>query len=393
MPNVRLRPCFSLDCVETLEEYASYVLDQDTILKQLEHHLSQVIAAFPKLSTIIICNTHMHSSERFMSVLQRNSISRKWVRKNQFMALLRAIADTPSCNITRITVEGHWIEKAFRFLNNGNFGDDHETLGSIQYCLGPAFMTASYPKEKIPFMHGSSFSLNAQELLTAKSIFSNLTQLKLGIFTAVPLEEFYMDPADVAKTYWAEFPKVLQSLTKVVDLSLDMKIHRAVDQQHSCDYYHDDIAELFENRSITFPYLKRLKLSQFRSRGSSVNAFLERHPNIVDLTLNFIIQIKTEYNPWDDRWAVWTPDPQWIQCVETMNALKLHRLDLRGIEGFGCDYSRYGSENENLTLARIHDYVLHGYGDNPLPTRLPLKENGLSWDREFWYTDDECMSS
>ncbi|KAF8858032.1 hypothetical protein BDZ45DRAFT_411209 [Acephala macrosclerotiorum] len=393
MPNVRLRSCFSFDYLEALEEYASYVLDQDAILKQLEDRLSQVVTAFPKLSTITLCNTRRHDSNRFMSVLQRNSISRKWVRKNQFMALLRVIANTPSCNISRINVEGHWIKKEFRYLDNCNFGDDHQTPGSIKCCLGPAFMTASYPKEKVPFIPDSSFRLNVQELSTTKSIFSNLTQLNLGIFTTVPLEEFYMDPADVSQTYWAEFPRVLQSLTRVTDLSLDMKIHRQVDQQHSCDYYHDDIAELFENQPITFPCLKRLKLSQFRSRGSSINNLLKRHPHILDLTLNFIIQIQTGYDPWDDRWAVWTPDPEWVQCVEIMRGLKLHRLEIRGIEGFGCNYSRFGNENENLTLARIHDYILHGYGDNPLPTRLPVKENGLSWDQEFWYTDEECMSA
>lgn len=393
MPNFRLRPSFSFDDPEALEEYASYVLDQDAILKQLEGHLSQVVAAFPKLSTIIICNTRVHEFDRFMPVLQRNSVSRKWVRKNQFMALIRVVGNTPSCNISRINVEGHWIEKPYRYLDNCDFGDDHQTPGSIKYCLGPAFMTASYPKEKIPFIHGSSFSFNTHELSTAKSIFSNLTHLNLGIFTAVPCEEFYMDPADVPKAYWAEFPQVLQSLTRVVDLSLDMKIHRQIDQQNHCDYYHDDVAELFENQSFTFPCLKRLKLSQFRSRGSSINNLLERHPHILDLTLNFIIQIQTGYDPWDDRMAAWTPDPEWVQCVETMRGLKLHRLGLCGIEGFGCDYSRFGNENENLTLARIHDYILHGYGDSPLPTRPLVKENGLGWDREFWYTDEECMST
>lgn len=211
-----------------------------------------------------------------------------------------------------------------------------------------------------------------------QSIFSNLTHLNIGIYAADPVETFYIDPQDVPKTYWADFPAVLKSLANVIDLSLDMKIRRAVDQQHTCLYYHDDIREL----DLQLPRLKRLKLSQFRSCGSSIMSLLLKHPLLRDLSLNFIIEIETGFNTWSN--IEWTPHPQWVQCIEVMRRLKLRRLRLRGIEGFGHQEVRYGSENEDLTLSRIHDYILYGYGDNPLPTRTPVEMNGLAWDAELW---------
>ncbi len=72
--------------------------------------------------------------------------------------------------------------------------------------------------------------------------------------------------------------------------------------------------------------------------------------------------------------------PKWIELVETMRELRLQRLDLCGLEGFGCNFLVAGSENTNLILARIHDYILHGYGDNPLGPNVDAN----NWDAELW---------
>ncbi|KUJ12450.1 uncharacterized protein LY89DRAFT_738239 [Mollisia scopiformis] len=386
---VRTDPCTLVhECgpetrMKALAEFTAYVHEQYAILERLEKHLCQIISSLPKLSTIILCNTAIKGSDRFKFALSENSISRRWARGNQMMTLFRVIS-TLGSNITKIGVQGHNIQKPFRLLDNVDFGYDGDKVGSIKYCLRSGFKTATYTKEKIPFIHGSTLTLNADELSMTKAIFGNLTHLNLGIDTAVPFQGFYVDPEDTPKAYWVDFPAILQSMTKIVDLSLDMKYHRAVDQQHSCTYFHDDIRELFGNHPVTFPRLERLKLSQFRSCGASIQNLLQNHSKIKDLTLKFIIEIKTSHVAWDWSTSTWTAHPDWVQCIETMRQLKLQRLVLRGIEGFGHWSDLYGSENQDLTLARIHDYILHGYGDNPLPTRLPLEKNNLAWDEEFW---------
>lgn len=169
-----------------------------------------------------------------------------------------------------------------------------------------------------------------------------------------------------------------------------MKVRRSIDQQHTYSYYHDDLQELFGDLGL--PRLVRLKLSQFRSCGSSVTSLLLKQPMLRDLSLNFIIEIETGHDLWVD--SVWTPHPQWVQCIEAMRGLKLRRLHLQGIEGFVHTPERFGSENENLTLSRIHDYILYGYGDQPLMTRTGYGSNGswnwdsemnaTAWDAELW---------
>lgn len=159
-----------------------------------------------------------------------------------------------------------------------------------------------------------------------------------------------------------------------------MKVRRSVDQQHTCLYYHDDLKELFGD--FQMPQLERLKLSQFRSCGSTVMNLLLRNPTVKDLSLQFIVEIESGFHAWCGN--TWHPDPQWVLCIKGMKDLKLRRLYLQDIEGFGHAEYRYGSENEDLTLSRIHDYILYGYGDNPLPTRRPVELNGLAWDAELW---------
>jgi hypothetical protein len=370
-------------------DYNKFVNKQDKILEHLEEHLQHTLSAFPKLSTITFCNSYWSKFAKFKFALREDSISRRWLRRNQVLALFRAIANTPSCNISKINVQGYHILKPYELLDNGDFSDDEHVPGSIKYCLGSTFEIAHYAKENIPFIHGSALSLTSEEVRMTQAIFSNLTHLNMGISTVVPVEDFYINPRDVPKNYWAEFPTVLKSLQNVVDLSLDMKVRRSVDQQHICFYFHDDAKELFEN--LQLPRLERLKLSQFRSCGSSVTSLLLKQPMLRDLSLNFIIEIETGHNVWVGN--SWTPNPQWIQCIEVMRGLKLRRLHLQGIEGFGHCVERFGSENEDLTLSRIHDYILYGYGDMPLSSRTPdgshrlawdAEVNGLAWDAKLW---------
>lgn len=358
------------------------ISEQDKILEHLEEHFRRVLSAFPKLSTITLCASYWKTPTSFKFALREDSISRQWIRRDQFLPLIKAISNTPNCNISKIQVQSRLTWGRYKFLDNHDFGDDENTPGSIKYCLGFAFDTARYPKEKIPFIYGSALSLTAEEILVAQGIFSNLTHLNLGIYTSEAVESFYTPPKDIPKKYWADFPSVLRSLIKVVDLSLDMKVRREVDQQHYVDYFHDDVLEIFGD--FQMPRLKRLRWSQFRSCGSSIESLLLKHPLLRDLSLNFIIEIeKADYDPLR-LYKPWKPDPRWIECVEVMRRLKLQRLHLKGIEGFGHNPCRFGSENEDLTLSRIHDYIIYGYGDNPLPTRNPVELNGLEWDRELW---------
>lgn len=361
------------------EDLSSFVEEQNMILDHIEEHLQQVISAFPKLSTITLCNSYWTKSAKFKYALRENSISRQWIRKSQLLSLFKVIANTPSCNISKINVQGYSKPKPYRYLNNCDFGEDAHIPGSVKYCLGSNFKTAHYTKESIPIIY-DTLSLHPKEIITTQGIFSNLMQLNLGISTIVRLDHSYREFEDEPKSYWADFPKILKSLTKVVDLSLDMNVRRAVDQQHTYLYYHDDLKELLGD--LQMPQLERLKLSQFRSCASSVISLLLGHPKIKDLSLRFIIEIETGFHSWDG--STWHLDPQWVQCVEVMRDLKLRRLQLQGVEGFGHDSNRHGSENEDLTLSRIYDYILYGYGDNPLLTRRPVEVNGLAWDAELW---------
>ncbi len=76
--------------------------------------------------------------------------------------------------------------------------------------------------------------------------------------------------------------------------------------------------------------------------------------------------------------------------MEGSRGHRLERLDLRGREGFGINCLRFGSENENLILSRIHDYVLHGYGHNLLE-RLGGRFWWTDWDKELVEREKELM--
>ncbi len=126
-------------------------------------------------------------------------------------------------------------------------------------------------KEKIPFFLASAFELGPGDLLIVQSVFSNLTHLNIGLSSVLEWGSWDPDPSSIPKSFWADFPKALQSLQKLNHLSLDLKIHRHIDQQVECLYFHDDLAELFEDPPLILPRLRTLNLVQFRSCGASVS--------------------------------------------------------------------------------------------------------------------------
>ncbi|KAG4432185.1 hypothetical protein IFR05_012330 [Cadophora sp. M221] len=381
-------------------------------------HLSRTLDQLPKINTVILSKNLKLSSISLDSraALHQYSISRIWIRKSQWLALLRAIIGQ-NLRISKLLSEGYWVEKKYALLDNRDFGDDSDVIGSIKYCI-PNFESAVYAKEIPPAILASDFELNTDELALTQRVFNNLTHLDLHFFTKDKVGDF--DPyltGCFPTSYWADFPKVLRSLTQITNLSLDFRIERMIDQQCEVYYHHDDLAELFENPPLTLPKLHTLSLSQFRSSGATVKSFLERHNDIQNLKLKYIIELTDLATYWDNPY-----DPnnrlhlQWIEVLNIMKGHGLMRLDLRGIEGFGIGCNRYGNENENLLLASIHNYVLHaisslkisqirsplspylekwklivlfreGYGHNPL---LQWKNNmegqGTSpdWDEELW---------
>jgi hypothetical protein len=175
---------------------------------------------------------------------------------------------------------------------------------------------------------------------------------------------------------------VLESLTLVTHLSLDLHVHNWVDQQLYCFYYHDDIAELFENPPLTLPRLKSLSLAQFRSCGSTMSALLQRHSQIEDFKLEYAISIREPHK--NDNTYYRALDPDWVQLVENIAMMHLQRFNFTGVEDWSMATKRFGGENTSLERSRIIDYVLYGYGGNPL-SNSGLKKC-LDMDIEFWDT-------
>ncbi|PVH78445.1 hypothetical protein DL98DRAFT_516772 [Cadophora sp. DSE1049] len=365
------------------------ICQHDAINENLEKHLGRALERFPKINTVILSKgLKLDSmSHEARACLQQYPLSRIRIRRTQWLALFQAIVEHKS-PISKLMSEGRWVKENYDHLDNGNFGDDSAIVGSIKHCMSD-LETAVYDKEIPPSILSSDFRLNSKELVLTQQVFSNLTHLELHLFTTEELGKLdSLDMTGLPTSYWADFPKVVQSLTQVTNLSLDFRIRRMIDQQLEIYYFHDDLEELFANPLLTLPKLRSLSLSQFRSSVSNVKSLLERHPGIQNLKLKYIIEATDLTTYWDNP-----DDPiqrissQWIEILEVLRSYKLKRLDLKGIEGFGICYHRHGSENENLLLASIHHYVLHGYGHNPL---LQLKQNnksqGLSpdWDQELW---------
>ena len=75
--------------------------------------------------------------------------------------------------------------------------------------------------------------------------------------------------------------------------------------------------------------------------------------------------------------------PGWIQLVEDLRSLRLWRLEFYVIDEFDLDFGFDGDESPKEHLAsRIMDYVLHGYGINPL---LQNDKALMDWDVELWH--------
>jgi hypothetical protein len=144
---------------------------------------------------------------------------------------------------------------------------------------------------------------------------------------------------------------------------------------------HDDIAELFHNPPHTLPCLTSLTLTYFQTCGSSLLSLLQRHPTIQDLTLRHVIEVM-DLETWENMRPFHPGNafPGWMEVLETMRELRLRRLDMSGLEGIGTDFLMAGSENMDLLLTRVYDYVLYGYGPNPLG---PDKRDAESWDAEL----------
>ncbi len=122
-----------------VEKYTCWVIEQDNINQVLEKQLRRTLDLFPNICSVALSNTFKSRSDafqaRFKYALRRNSISRKWIRKPQLLALFRAIAAYKTRIITRISTEGHWVKKKWARLDNSDFGDDSNLVGSIKYCI------------------------------------------------------------------------------------------------------------------------------------------------------------------------------------------------------------------------------------------------------------------
>ncbi|KAH7346317.1 hypothetical protein BKA65DRAFT_274708 [Rhexocercosporidium sp. MPI-PUGE-AT-0058] len=381
----------SVTCLD-IDKCCHYICQHESINKTLEMRLGQTLNQLPKINTVILSNGLKLASLSLdaRDALQHYYISRICIRKSQWLALLRAIVGQ-NLRISKLLSEGYWVNKKYSRLDNVDFGDDSDIVGSIKYCI-PDFETAVYAKEIPPAILASDFELSMNDLALTRRVFSNLTHLDLHLFTKEKFGDFGdfddFDDFERDASYWADFPKVLRSLKQVTNLSLDFCVRRMVDQQCLAYYHHDDLAELLGQPPLTLPKLRTLSLSQFRCSGATVKSFLERHDGIENLKLKYIIEVI-------DRAKYWTEfyDPskrissQWTEVLEVLRGYQLNRLSLKGVEGFGIYYSRHGSENEDLLLARIHDYVLHGYGRNPL---AQLRKDGQcqgsspDWDEELW---------
>lgn len=233
----------------------------------------------------------------------------------------------------------------------------------------------------------SVFNFSPAKRSALKFVFNNLTHLSLVLASDVfrPTNPHQTSPDSWPSFYWYHLPEVLQSLENISHLSLDLRVQRKASFHFQSFHYHDDVAELFQNQPVTFQRLTSLSLTHFQSCGSSLLSLLQRHRTIRALTLRHVIEIMdlSELHSWGSTQLPgdWVAAAGWIEVVDVMRALRLQRLDLSGLEGTGTNYLLAGSENTNLRLARVYDYVLHGYGPNPLG---PDQRDVENWDAELW---------
>jgi hypothetical protein len=80
--------------------------------------------------------------------------------------------------------------------------------------------------------------------------------------------------------------------------------------------------------------------------------------------------------------------PGWLELIEALRAFRLRCLDIFCVEGLFANLDLFvegmyvdGSKSVILREARVHDYILHGYGPNPVG---PDRDAVANWDAELW---------
>lgn len=367
--------------------YSKFAFEHMTIRHNLESHLGSVLLMFPKITTITLTNTFTTQTSSFKYALQTDTIARLWVRIPQFLSIIRAISNYSQSNITKLGTEGRMVETRWKSLSNSDFGDDSNMLGSAKNCIRD-FETGTYLSESMPTIVSSAFDMCPADLSITRSIFHNLTHLNLALSsTTEPAGGFDIGrPTGPLEPCWAGLSRVLSALVNVSDLSLDFKVRRAIDQQLTWWYFEDDLEEIFEGPKLTFPHLKTLSLVRFRSTAKSLASLLRRHSAIANLKLHHVIQTSDDDNSAFVPWSS-SPPAAWVQVAELMRGMRLLRLDLRDVEGFRNDYTLPGREFVDLLYPRLHDYILHGYGANPLIHGRLNDE----WDMELWGEQEVSM--
>lgn len=331
-----------------LAKYIRCVEEQDTIIAKLEGYLVRLLDMFPKISTISLSQSFRLDQQDLPEEFKLASPSDNgFVQPFQLRALFRAIFRSKS-HITSLR---------------------HDT-GSWWLDVRPANASGvSYVwhwMEKKPVVLSSAFELSPEDLLITKSIFRNLTRLDLTLFSLVNRKWL---PSPTLKPYWADLPKALHALTSLTALSLDLTdLHYWHSEE---DKPQDDIVELFESPPLTLPRLRTLRLAHFRISTTGLSSLLRRHPTIQGLTLRHLIS-----TDWDNP-----NEPGWIELVEDMRSMRLRRLHLYGIKAFGIAVNCYGDKSYMQSFSRFMDYILHGYGNNPI---LRDNEAWREWDEELW---------
>jgi hypothetical protein len=200
---------------QALEAYIDFVTEQNELLNSLEDSLSTILIRFPRISSIIFVNDFMDNLKDcpFKHALQRDSISRKWVRPSQALPLFSAIKKS-NCKISHIGVEGHYVLKKYPGNELAAWSEEADTPGSIKYSI-PDLDSARYWKEKMPYFTSAVFDLNSEALINMQSIFQHLTSLDLCVSTVVPMHNLLSRPPP--RTYVSFYCHTYRTITSFFD--------------------------------------------------------------------------------------------------------------------------------------------------------------------------------
>lgn len=208
--------------------------------------------------------------------------------------------------------------------------------GSIKHCFDDVKTARQWVERRPRIQYDAFYGLTPEHLALTVSVFKNLTNLDILLEPDPELPQGMWGGWDdgthpVANARWGDVPKILEALTSLTHLSLDLGIHRPIDQQHVFVYIHDDLDVLFDASCLTFPNLKTLKLAHFRTLPTTLSGLLQRHPGIKHLSLIEAIEVTNPSNT-DiyhnyDAWP--NPNSSAEQLMEDMRALPLERLHRR----------------------------------------------------------------